>query len=96
MIAAFIGFCFGALLMLLSIKRNPFRKGQVMTIHFLDGTWFKGLRKSSYIGNETYGTHHFQVLEDESDSESSLKNLVGERLAVPINSVKYYIIHDKK
>jgi hypothetical protein len=92
MIAAFIGFGFGALLMLLSIKGNPFHRDQKFTIMFLDGTSFQGIRKSKYIGNETYGTHHFTVL---SSTDDKLQMLVGLKVAVPINSVKYFIIEGK-
>ena len=98
-IAGFIGFAIGGGAMYWTLKGNPFSRGQVMTIRFLDGTWFKGLRKSSYIGNETHGTHHFQVLEDENYNgtlNAEFKPLVDERLAVPINSVKYFVIHGKK
>ena len=64
-------------------------KSTTMTIQYPDGSWVKGIRKKNYINQETRGTHHFMVL-DASD-----KSLIGKRIAVPINSVKYFIIEEK-
>jgi hypothetical protein len=67
-------------------------KSTTMTIQYPDGSWIKGIRKKNYINNETHGTHHYFVTEV---SEFIDKGIIGKRIAVPINSVKYFIIEEK-
>jgi hypothetical protein len=64
-------------------------KSTTMTIQYPDGSWIKGIRKKNYINQETRGTHHFMV------TDASDKSLIGKRIAVPINAVKYFIIEEK-
>jgi hypothetical protein len=64
-------------------------KDKVMTIQYPDGTFIKGIRKAKYVNQETRGTHHFMV------TDATDKTLVGKRVAIPINSVKYFIIEGK-
>jgi hypothetical protein len=66
-----------------------FRTSSVIKVVFPDGSWFKGIRKSSYISQETPGTHHLMVTEECSNE---FKELIGKRLAVVINNVKYFDI----
>ena len=61
-----------------------------MLIQYPDGSWFKGVRNRKYIHQETHGTHHFMV------TDASDKSLIGKRIAIPINSVKYFIIEEKE
>ena len=66
-------------------------KDTTMDIQYFDGSWIKGVRKKSYIQQETHGTHHFMVI----DTSESLKHLIGKRVAIPINSVKYFEIKER-
>ena len=81
-----VGFLFvcGVYLIWLSIVKDT-----VMTIQYPDGTFIKGIRKAKYVNQETRGTHHFMV------TDATDKTLVGKRVAIPINSVKYFIIEGK-
>ncbi len=63
-----------------------------MQIVFLDGSSFygkRGLKEIGIIPHETKGTHHFTVI-DSDDSE-----LIGKEVAVPISSVKYFVLNAK-
>ena len=64
----------------------------IMKIAFLDGSWLLGNRKWYYHYNETKGTHHYTVL----DGSTEFIPLIGFKIAVPINSVKYFILEVKK
>jgi hypothetical protein len=60
-----------------------------MFIRYPDGTYIQGVRKKQYVNQETRGTHHFMV------TDATDKTLIGKRVAIPINSVKYFIIEGK-
>jgi hypothetical protein len=60
-----------------------------MFIQYPDGSFIKGTRKKQYVNQETRGTHHFFV------TDATEKSLIGKRVAIPINSVKYFIIENK-
>jgi hypothetical protein len=64
-------------------------KDMPMFIRYPDGTYIQGVRKKQYVNQETHGTHHFMV------TDATDKTLVGKRVAIPINSVKYFIIEGK-
>ena len=66
-------------------------KDVTMTVYYLDGTWIKGIRKHKYVSQETRGTHHLMITE----TSDTLKDLIGKRIAIPINSVKYFVIKEK-
>jgi hypothetical protein len=70
-----------------------FGRNTTMTIYYPDGTWVKGIRKSKYIPQETRGTHHYLVIDANNEE---LKKLIGKRIAVPINSVKYFVLEGMK
>ena len=89
-IAMFSGF--GAGFFLCFISYIGFRRSTKMTVVFPDGSWLKGIRKSKYVPQETHGTHHFYVTEV---SEFMDKEIIGKRVAVPINSAKYFIVEEK-
>ena len=59
----------------------------IMTAVFPDGSWLKGVRKWYWFFVEI-GTHHFRVTETSSD----LAHLIGKKVGVPINSVKYFVM----
>jgi hypothetical protein len=89
-----VGIIIGLLLAYVScyiIFQGFLLKDTTMTICFPDGTWLKGIRKRKYISQETRGTHHFMIIE----TSDTLKDLMGKRIAIPINSVKYFVIKDK-
>lgn len=60
-----------------------------MRIIFNDGDQMEGNRKWWFQPQETKGTHHYIV------TKSANPNLIGKRIAVPINSVKYFILLSK-
>jgi len=63
----------------------------IMHIQFPDGSWILGERNvSMWWNNETHGTHHYIVLDG---SNAELKQLIGKKVAVPIASVKYFILN---
>ncbi len=86
-LSVFIGFITGFILCFTIYV--GFRRSTTMIIHYPDRTWFKGIRKWRYTSQETHGTHHFTVL----DGSEEFKPLIGRRIAVPINSAKYFIIN---
>lgn len=67
----------------------------IMKIVYPDGSWFIGNRNRKAMGylynHETKGTHHFFVI----DGDTYFKQLIGQEIAVPINSVKYFILDYK-
>jgi hypothetical protein len=67
-----------------------------MKIVFLDGSWIVGDRNNKAIGylhnHETKGTHHYFVI---GGSSEEYKKLIGQEIAVPINSVKYFVLNYK-
>ncbi len=83
-----LGFIFGFIACYFIFIRDIFFKSQIMTVYYNDGSWFKGERKYNFPAKETHGTHHFIVLE----GSEQFNNFVGKRVAVPINSVKYFTI----
>jgi len=62
----------------------------IMTIRYKDGSWFRGDRKLYFL-NETKGTHHFIVL----DGSEEFKELIGRKIAVPVQSPKYFILNER-
>ena len=60
----------------------------IMKIVYSDGSWVIGNRKWNYL-NETKGTHHFLVLDG---SNAEYKSLVGQKIAVVIQQVRYFIL----
>jgi hypothetical protein len=64
-------------------------KDTTMFIRYPDGTYIQGVRKKQYVNQETRGTHHFLV------TDATDKTLIGKRVAIPINSAKYFIIQEK-
>ena len=88
-----VGFVLGILVTLVFIMLlvcNGFLSSdKKMAVVFPDGTFIKGIRKAKYIGNETRGTHHIFV------TQASDKELIGLRVAIPINSAKYFVIEGK-
>ena len=85
------GFAIGAVcvvvLWLLSAQ-GTFKSSSIMIVRYQDGSWFKGERKSNFVSQETPGTHHFVILEGSPEFEEK----VGTRVAVPINSAKFFEI----
>ena len=67
-----------------------FRRSTKMFVLFPDGDWIEGIRKSKYVPQETHGTHHFFI------TNANNKDLINKRVAVPINSAKYFIVEEKK
>ncbi len=63
-------------------------KYMIMKIAYPDGSRFIGDRKWYFPYRETKGTHHFIV----RDGSEEFKLLIGRKLAVPINSPKYFIL----
>ena len=66
----------------------------IMKVVNLDGSWFVGKRTNKEIGfipHETKGTHHFTVL----DGDAIFSPLIGWEIAIPIVSVKYFILNFK-
>jgi hypothetical protein len=57
-----------------------------MRIIFHDGDQIEGDRKWWFPPQETNGTHHFIV------TKAANPTLAGKRIAVPISSVKYFIL----
>ena len=62
-----------------------------MKIVYPDGSWFIGDRNWKTQHDETKGTHHYTVL----DGDSGFIKLKGKEIAVPVNQVKYFILHHK-
>lgn len=63
----------------------------IMKIIFNDSTKLigrRGLKEVGFINHETKGTHHFTVL----DGTAEFITMVGQEVAVPINSVKYFVL----
>jgi len=67
-----------------------FRRDTKMFVMYPDGDWIEGIRKSKYVPQETHGTHHFLV------TNARNKDLINKRVAVPINSAKYFIIEERR
>lgn len=67
----------------------------IMQVVFLDGSSFVGKRGNKETGyifsHETKGTHHFTVL----DADTEYEDLIGLEVAVPINVVKYFVLNYK-
>lgn len=63
-----------------------------MTVVYPDGTRFLGNRKWWFFLLESRGTHHFIV---ESSNYPDFKELskTKEKVAVPLSSVKYFVLH---
>ena len=59
-----------------------------MTVYFPDGSWFRGDRKWYFPMQESKGTHHFIVKDGDDEN---FGDLVGRRVAVPINSVQFFL-----
>jgi hypothetical protein len=66
-----------------------------MKVVYADGSWFIGNRNWKAMGyffnHETKGTHHFFVVE----GDESFRYLIGQELAVPINSAKYFVLNHR-
>ena len=63
-----------------------YKRDSTLIAYYQDGTFIKGIRKSKYVNQETHGTHHLLV------TDATEKSLIGKRIAIPINSVKYFVI----
>ena len=88
------GFCIGLIITgflfwAIIISNGLLYRDTRMFIQYADGTFIQGVRKKGYINQETRGTHHFMV------TDATDKTLIGKRVAIPINSVKYFIIEGK-
>jgi hypothetical protein len=64
----------------------------IMIIHFPDDSWIYGERKWWFFLKETKGTHHFIVL----NASRELKETIGQKVAIPINSAKFFILDANK
>jgi len=62
-----------------------------MKVVYPDGSWLVGRLYGHWVYRETPGTHHLKI-EDTSDD---LKSLVGQKVAVVIAQVKYFILEYK-
>jgi hypothetical protein len=62
-----------------------------MKVVFSDGSWFLGSRSWFPFPLETPGTHHYRILKGSEE----FRQLIGEKLAVPIVSVKYFVLDAK-
>jgi hypothetical protein len=86
------GMCIGLLVGAVSwylIWNGLLYKDTTMFIQYPDGSYIKGIRKKQYVNQETRGTHHYLV------TDATEQSLIGKRVAIPINSVKYFIIEGK-
>ena len=67
----------------------------IMQIVFLDDSSMVGRRSMKETGllfnHETKGTHHFTVL----DADSEYGDLIGQEVAIPISSVRYFVLNYK-
>ena len=54
-----------------------------------DGSWITGDLYIHWRYRVTPGTHHLQV------TDSSIKELIGQKVAVVINQVKYFVLELK-
>ena len=62
-----------------------------MTIVYKNGGGsFVGIRKWWFLFIESKGTHHFIV---ESSKEQEFKEMIRQKIAVPIGNIKYFILH---
>jgi hypothetical protein len=90
MLAGFcIGLITGLLFWAIIFSNGLFYRDTPMFIQYPDGTFIRGVRKKQYVNQETRGTHHYMV------TDATEKSLIGKRVAIPINSVKYFIIEGK-
>ena len=68
----------------------------IMLIRFSDGTKIAGKRGSKETGywmnHETKGTHHFTIIRG---GDEQYDYLIGREIAIPISSVKYFILDYK-
>ena len=54
-----------------------------------DGSWITGTLYAHWRYRVTPGTHHLNV------TDSSIKELIGEKVAVVISQVKYFVLELK-
>ena len=68
----------------------------IMKIVYQDGSWFIGDRNQKAMGylwnHESKGTHHFFVVDVGVGNPCLVR---GQEVAVPINSVKHFILNYK-
>lgn len=60
----------------------------VLTAIYSDGSWVEGKTYFHLKYSETFGTHHLKVI----DGSEEFKDLLGKKIAIVINNVKYFII----
>lgn len=59
-----------------------------MKIVYADGSWLVGKQYFHWHYRETHGTHHFVVV----DGSEEFKELIGQKVAVVIGQVKYFVL----
>ena len=87
-----IGFIVGMIVFFFAYIGSRYKKSQFMHVHFPDGSWFYGERKWNYPPTETHGTHHFMII----DGSEEFVDLIGKKVAVPINSARFFILDKER
>ena len=64
-----------------------------MTVVYPDGSSFVGDRKSWFPFQESRGIHHFII---ESSESAEFQKLIGQMIAVPLTSAKYFVLNPKE